>query len=107
LARKAVKLLIHLGFEMKRFQILVNRVDKRDGLNPSDLNKLFDCEVDTSLPNDYFSLQRVVTMGEPLDTDSELGKAIDGLATKLCGKVGAENKKTGRMATTRPAYSAI
>ena len=107
LARKAVKLLIHLGFEMKRFQILVNRVDKRDGLNPSDLNKLFDCEVDTSLPNDYFSLQRVVTMGEPLDTDSELGKAIDGLATKLCGKVGAEDKKTGRMATTRPAYSAI
>lgn len=106
LARKAVKLLIHLGFDIKLFQVLVNRVDKRDGLNPSDLNKLFDCEVDTSLPNDYFSLHRVVTVGEQLDTESELGKAVDGLATKLFGTPGEQRKKTGRF-TTRPALAEI
>jgi pilus assembly protein CpaE len=107
LARKAVKLLIHLGFDVKRFQVLINRIDKRDGVNPSDLNKLFDCDVDTSLPNDYFSLHRVVTMGEELDPTSDLGKAVDGLATKLFGSVGEEQKKTGRLATTRPALSHI
>lgn len=107
LARKAVRLLIHLGFDAKRFQVLVNRIDKRDGLNPSDLNKLFDCEVDTSLPNDYFSLHRVVTMGEQLDTDSELGRAVDGLTTKLFGSASGDTKKTGRLATTKPALSHI
>jgi pilus assembly protein CpaE len=106
LARKAVKLLIHLGFDIKRFQVLVNRVDKRDGLNPSDLNKLFDCDVDTSLPNDYFSLHRVVVMGEQLDGESELGKAVDGLATKLFGLASDQRKKTGRFAT-RPAMAEI
>jgi Flp pilus assembly CpaE family ATPase len=105
LARKAVKLLSHLGFDSKRYQILVNRVDKRDGLNGSDLGKLFACEVDTSLPNDYFSLHRVVTLGEPLDSETELGKAIDGLASKLFGTVSSEPRKNGGSFVPRPAFS--
>lgn len=108
LARKAVKLLNHLGFDANRYQILINRVDKRDGFNSSDLGKLFDCRVDATLPNDYFSLHRVVTMGEPLDSDSDLGKAIDGLATKLTGAVAPESKGHGGVfASLRPAVSPV
>lgn len=105
LARKAVKLLTHLGFDSKRYQLLVNRIDKRDGLNGSDLNKLFDCEVDMSLPNDYFTLHRVITLGEPLQGDTDLGRAVEGLAAKLCGPVPEERKGRSGLMSARPAFS--
>jgi len=108
LARKAVKLLNHLGFDSQRYQILINRVDKRDGFNSNDLTKLFDCRVDVSLPNDYFSLHRVVTLGEPLDTDSDLGKAIDGLVVKLTGAIKPDKRGNGGNGMlSRPSYSPI
>jgi pilus assembly protein CpaE len=103
LARKAVKLLAHLGFDSHRYQVLINRIDKqRDSLGGSDLSKLFNCPVGTSLPNDYFSLHRVVTLGTPLDSDTELGRAIEGLAGKLMGVTTVEKRKTSRFALTRP-----
>ena len=107
LARKAVKLLNHLGFDALRYQILINRVDKRDGFNTNDLTKLFDCRVDVSLPNDYFSLHRVVTLGEPLDTHSDLGKAIDGLVVKLTGAVAQGKSGPGGTFFPRPAYTPV
>jgi len=105
LARRAVKLLNHLGFDSTRFQMIINRLDKRDGLNGSDLTKLFDCPIDISLPNDYFSLHRVVTLGEALDGDTELGKAIEGLATKLSGTVTAPPVKARGQFVARPIFS--
>ena len=38
--------------------------------------------VHASLPNDYFSLHRVVTLGQPLGAEGELGKAIEMLAQR-------------------------
>ncbi len=105
LARRAVKLLNHLGFDSTRFQMIINRLDKRDGLNGSDLTKLFDCPIDISLPNDYFSLHRVVTLGEALDGDTELGKAIEGLAMKLSGTVTVPPANARAQFAARPAYS--
>ena len=49
------------------------------------MEKLFGCPVHASLPNDYFSLHRVVTLGQPLGADGDLGKAIESVATRLCG----------------------
>jgi pilus assembly protein CpaE len=105
LARRAIKLLNHLGFDSTRFQMIINRLDKRDGLNGSDLTKLFDCPIDISLPNDYFSLHRVVTLGEALDGDTELGKAIEGLAMKLSGTVTVPPVKASRQFAARPVFS--
>jgi pilus assembly protein CpaE len=107
MARKAVKLLNHLGFDASRFQVLVNRVDKKSEFNGNDLGKLLECPVDTSLPNDFLSLNRVVTAGEPLPEDSELGRAIGGLAGKLCGEVPAEPKRAEgrRLFAARPLLS--
>ncbi len=107
LARRAVKLLNHLGFDSTRFQMIINRLDKRDGLNGSDLTKLFDCPIDISLPNDYFSLHRVVTLGEALDGDTELGKAIEGLAVKLAGAASPPPAQANRGSAWRPAFSLL
>jgi pilus assembly protein CpaE len=104
LARKATKLVTQLGLDSKKVQVLVNRMDKRNELNASDLTKLFECQVETGLPNDQLALQRGVTLGQPLEGDSELGRAVEGLAGKLMGVVEEKKKPQGRFAI-RPLLS--
>ena len=48
-----------------------------------------------SLPNDYFSLHRVVTLGQPLGPEGELGKAIEKLAAGLCDAHSQQMKEAG------------
>ncbi len=108
LARKGVKLLNQLGFDSTRYQVLINRVDRKSDFNGSDIGKLLECQVDASMPNDFFSLQRVVTSGEPLAGDSDLGKAVEGLANKLTGDAPEEpKKKTRGVMAARPAWSQL
>jgi pilus assembly protein CpaE len=95
LARKAVNLLDQLGFPKERFQIMVNRINRRDEIGGSDIEKLFNCSVNSRIPNDYFSLHRAVTLGQPVDGHCELGKAIEGLAGRLSGITVQDKKRTG------------
>jgi pilus assembly protein CpaE len=104
LARKAVRLVTQLGLDSQKIQVLVNRMEKRTDLNASDLSKLFECPVDTSLPSDPLVLQRGITRGQPLEGDTELGKAVDNLAGKLMGIVAPVRKPQGRFAI-RPLLS--
>jgi len=105
LARKAVNLLDQLGFPKDRFQIMVNRVNKRDEIGGSDIEKLFNCSVNSRIPNDYFSLHRAVTLGQPVDGHCEIGKAIESLAGRLSGNTVPDRKKNG--ADTRAVLSAV
>ncbi len=106
LARKAITMLNQLGLTKDRYHLLVNRVNKRDGIGLGDLEKIFNSPVDAMFPNDYFSLHRVVTLGQPLGTDCELGKSIEGLARKISGGIEAERKKTASLLeAARPALS--
>jgi pilus assembly protein CpaE len=93
LARKAVNLLDQLGFPKERFQILMNRIDRRDEIAGSDIERLFNCAIDARIPNDYFSLHRAVTLGQPVDAHSELGKAMERLAGRLSSRGGPEGKR--------------
>jgi pilus assembly protein CpaE len=107
LARKAIGMLTQLGLTRERYKLLVNRVNKRDGIGLADLEKIFNSPVDAMFPNDYFSLHRVVTLGQPLGTDCELGKAVEGLAKKVSGTVEAEKKmkSASLLEAARPALS--
>ena len=93
LARKAVTLLEQLGFPRERFQIMINRIQRHDEITGSDFERLFNCSVNARIPNDHFSLHRAVTLGQPVEGHSELGKAIQDLAAHLSGKGGNERKK--------------
>ncbi len=95
LTRKAINLLEQLGFPRGRFQVVVNRVLKRDGISTADMEKLFGCPVHASLPNDYFALHRVVTLGQPLGGDGDLGKSIESLAKRLERTVAPERHLGG------------
>ena len=61
--------------------------------------------VETSLPNDSWRLQRGITLGQPWGTDSELGKAVDGLAGKLMGVVPEIRKKPRAVSRLSPLLS--
>jgi hypothetical protein len=58
-------------------------------MSAADMEKLFGCAVHARLPNDYFALHRVVTLGQPLGNDCELGRAIETIARNLCKSMGA------------------
>ena len=106
LARKAIGMLTQFGLTRDRYKLLVNRVNKRDGIGLADLEKIFSSPVDAMFPNDYFSLHRVVTLGQPLGSDCELGRAMEGLARKISGSSAVEKKKsTGMLEAARPALS--
>lgn len=105
LMKKAIGLLNQIGFNRERVQVVLNRVNKRDGIAGSELGKLFDCPVHASFPNDYFSLHRVITLGRPLANDCELGRAIEGLAAKITGPTGLEKKRVGQALGAKPAMS--
>jgi pilus assembly protein CpaE len=105
LARKAVTLLTQLGFGKDRYQIVVNRLSKRDGIGSSDIEKIFNCQVHASIPNDYFALHRVISLGQPLSPDCELGKAMAGLAARISGGGPAEKRGSSTMIEPRPALS--
>lgn len=107
LARKAVKMLSQLGFGRDRCQMLVNRTGKGDGLRFSDVEKIINCPVHASFPNDYFSLDRMIALGQPLDAGCELGKSIDEFAARLSGAAAGEKRRNGVMVNTRPAFSQI
>jgi pilus assembly protein CpaE len=104
LARKAVNLLDQLGFPKDRFQVIMNRVDKRDELGAQEIEKLFNCTVHSRIPNDYFSLHRAVTLGQSVDSHSELGKAILAVASKL-SHVDAEPKS--KNSDLKPALARV
>ncbi|MBI4876258.1 MAG: P-loop NTPase [Acidobacteria bacterium] len=105
LTRKAVNMLAQLGIDKTRFQVVVNRMSKRDGIGQADMEKVFNCPVHASFPNDYFSLHRVVTHGQPLNGDCELGRAIDRLAGKLWGAAPAERRRAESRVEVQPALS--
>ena len=106
LTRKALTMVDRLGFPKDRFKVLVNRVDKRDDIGLADMEKLFGCPVHARLPNDYFSLHRVVTLGQPLGADCELGRAIEGVAQRLCsGLDGANPRAAAAGRELKPAHA--
>ncbi len=83
LARKAVALLARIGFGPDRFQVLINRVPADAGLRAADMAKIVASPVNGRFPNDFFAVERAVTVGEPLDPACALGRAIEEFAREL------------------------
>jgi pilus assembly protein CpaE len=85
LARKAVSLLAQLGFGRERVHVLVNRLERRSGLAPSDVEKILNAPVYRSFPDDYFSLDRALAEGDALPSGCELARTVEEFAGCLAG----------------------
>jgi pilus assembly protein CpaE len=105
LARKAVNLLGQLGLGRDRVEVLLNRTCRRDGVGRGDLKNVFDQRIDAGFPWDLAALNRAVTLGEPLEEASELGRAVGDFAAKLAGGAPAERRRTGLFWEASPVLS--
>jgi pilus assembly protein CpaE len=105
LARKAVRMLGHLGVGQDRYEVLINRAGGGDGLRLSDMEKVIGCPARARFPNDEIALQRLLAMGQPLDATSELGGAIEEFAGRLAGVAQTDKKRTGLVLNALPVFS--
>jgi len=103
LTRRAVNVLEQLGFTNDRYRVLINRTSKRDGIGSSDMEKIFNTPVYQMFPNDYFSLHRVISLGQSLTAECELGRAIDRHAVRLVETVRAEAQRASGASEKQPA----
>ena len=55
--------------------------------------KIFGAPVHAIFPNDYLSLHKGLTVGQPLGARCQLGRTIEDFAGKLAGRAEAESKK--------------
>jgi hypothetical protein len=74
-------------------------------MSGSDLEKIFGCAVHSSFPSDYSSLHKVVTLGEALAPDSNLGKAVGEFAGRLAGLARSEKRRAGIVFNSDPAFA--
>lgn len=93
LTRRAVNVLTQLGFDKSRFRLLINRASKRDNIGSADIEKIIACPVHSTFPNDYFSLHRVISLGQALDPNTSLGKAFEGLVGCLVDSAKQERER--------------
>jgi pilus assembly protein CpaE len=106
LTRKAIGFLNQLGFDKSRYKVIINRLSKKDSISTGDLEKIFGSTIQACVPNEYFSLHRVISLGQPLLPDCDLGKSIAGLANKLIGgKNGVDKRATLGELSSSPALS--
>jgi pilus assembly protein CpaE len=66
-----------------RVQLLLNRSQKRAPITVDQIEDLMGIPVLLSLQNDYQGVNRALTAGKPVDTNSELGKQFHKLAVQM------------------------
>lgn len=102
LTRKAVSFLAQLGLGLGNFHVVVNRVDKRDGLGLDAMAKIFNARIYASFPNDYLSLQLALSSGAPIAENGALAQAIDQFTHRICrGAAAAQELSKSRQPAPR------
>jgi pilus assembly protein CpaE len=95
LTRRATKFLSDLAFDKSRCRIVVNRLSRRESIERADIEKIFGSSIHACIPNEYFTLHRAISLGQPVGADCELGRSIANLAAQFSAGSGAvsESKK--------------
>ncbi len=83
LSRKAVNLLVQLGFPRERYRVVLNRTKRGDRFAPGEMHALLNAPVCACVPNDYFALHRAVTFGQAVDPHSHLSRSLESVARTL------------------------
>ncbi|MBI3695095.1 MAG: AAA family ATPase [Acidobacteria bacterium] len=94
LARKTLAVLEDLGFQKGQVRVLVNRLERREELSLSDMEKIFRFPIYATFPNDSASVRRSLTEGKPVAENSDLGGAYRKFSDSLFGPPAGARKKT-------------
>jgi len=85
LTRKAVSLLAQIGLGLQNFNVIVNRATKADDVTLEAMAKIFKAPIYASFPNDYLSLHKALSAGQPIGPCA-LERALWDFARSICSK---------------------
>ncbi len=85
LARKAVSMLAQLGLSLETFHVIVNRASKADDVTLEAMAKIFKAPVYATFPNDYLSLHKALSAGQPVGSCA-LERALWEFAHMMCSQ---------------------
>jgi len=92
-SKQIIQTLVDSGYGKGRIRLILNRAPKRLDITPGDLEKMLGIPIFFMIPNDYPELYETYAEGRMLNRNSDLGKSMSRLATKLAG---LEEGKTGK-----------
>jgi pilus assembly protein CpaE len=92
-SKQIVQTLLDSGYGKNRIKLILNRSPKRLDITPSELEKMLGLPIFCMVPNDYTELYETYAEGRMLNRNSDLGKHMAKLASKLAN-MGEE--KTGK-----------
>jgi len=85
LTRKAVSLLAQMGLSLQNFHVIVNRAGRADEVTLEAMAKIFQAPVYATFPNDYLSLHKALSAGQPIGSCA-LERALWEFARALCSQ---------------------
>jgi pilus assembly protein CpaE len=85
LTRKAVSLLAQIGLGPDNFKVIVNRVGRADDVTLDAMAKIFKAPVYATFPNDYLSLHKALSAGQPVGPCG-LERALWEFARTICSQ---------------------
>ncbi len=85
LTRKAVSVLAQIGLSLENFRVLVNRAGRADEVTLEAMAKIFKAPVYATFPNDYLSLHKALSAGQPIGPCA-LERALWEFARTICSQ---------------------
>lgn len=85
LTRKAVSVLAQIGLSLENFRVLVNRAGRSDEVTLEAMAKIFKAPVYATFPNDYLSLHKALSAGQPIGPCG-LERALWEFARAICSQ---------------------
>lgn len=106
-ARKAVRLLGLAGVGPERFEILLNRTGKPDGVGLGEIGKVLGRKVHVVFPEDHGALHAAAATAGRLDPTSPLGVALERWVASLAGAAAPERRGGGLLLAQGAAFARI
>ena len=94
LSKQRYQELGHWGVDHDRIQMLLNRLHKSD-MAPKDAEKILECPVAATFPNDYKTVRRAITDSGTIDKRSDLADAYRVFARILTGQEAEKKSFSG------------
>jgi pilus assembly protein CpaE len=85
LTRKAVSLLAQIGLSLENYHVIVNRAGRADDVTLEAMAKIFRAPVYATFPNDYLSLHKALSAGQPIGPCA-LERALWEFAQTICSQ---------------------
>ena len=96
LTRKAVSLLAQIGLSLKNFHVIVNRAGRADDVTLEAMAKIFRAPVYATFPNDYLSLHKALSAGQPIGP-CPLERALWQFAQTICSQPRRAETRAGEV----------